>query len=340
MPNLALIAHTLMTSGKGLFAADESAATCAKRFDALNIPCTETTRRNYREMLFSTPHLSQYISGIILYDETIRQQSSAGPSLVQLLHSANIIPGIKVDKGVVDLDNFPDEKITEGLDGLKNRVEEYYKLGARFAKWRAVIKITNSLPTSTAILANTEALARYSAICQSAGLVPIVEPEVLFDGNHSIERAEVVTTEVLKALFHDLDLHQIDLGGLILKSSFVIAGNNSSHPSTPSEVAQATLRAFKAAVPHNVAGIVFLSGGQTPVQSTQNLQAIAELGSQPWPITFSYSRALQQPALEAWAGESQNDLKAQTIFLQRAHLNSLASLGKYLPEFETDLLKS
>lgn len=323
-----------MTSGKGLFAADESATTCAKRFDALGIPCTETTRRNYREMLFSTPHLSQYISGVILFDETIRQKSHAGPSLVHILESNNIIPGIKVDKGLVDLANFPDEKVSEGLDGLKARVEEYYQLGARFAKWRAVIKITNSLPTSTAILANTEVLARYSAICQSAGLVPIVEPEVLFEGNHSLERAETVTTEVLKALFHDLELHRVDLSGLILKSSFVMAGSDSSNPSTADEIGQATLRTFKATVPHNVGGIVFLSGGETPEHSTANLQAVASHGPQPWPITFSYSRALQQPSLEAWVGESENIIKAQTIFLQRAQLNSLASLGKYQSGFE------
>lgn len=332
--SLQLTVHTLMTKGKGLFAADESAATCAKRFEALGIPCTETTRRNYREMLFTTPHLSQYISGVILFDETIRQKSHAGPTLISLLQSANILPGIKVDKGLVDLDNFPDEKVTEGLDGLKARVEEYHGLGARFAKWRAVIKITNSLPTSTAILANTELLARYSAICQSAGLVPIVEPEVLFEGNHSLQRCESVTTEVLKALFHDLELHRVDLSGLILKSSFVMAGSESSDLSTAQEIGQATLRTFKTAVPHTIGGIVFLSGGETPERSTANLQAVAAHGPQPWPITFSYSRALQQPSLEAWVGESDNNIKAQTIFLQRAHLNSLASLGKYQPEFE------
>lgn len=327
-----------MTPGKGLLAADESNASCAKRFEALNIPCTETTRRNYREMLFTTPHIGQYISGVILYDETIRQKSQHGPSLVSILETSSIIPGIKVDKGVIDLENFPDEKITEGLDGLKSRVEEYYQLGARFAKWRAVIKITNNLPTPTAILANTEAFARYSAICQSAGLVPIVEPEVLFEGNHSIERSEQVLTEVLKALFHDLELHRVNLPGLILKSSFVLAGLESSQPSTSDEIAHATLRVFKSTVPHNVGGIVFLSGGQPPIESTKNLQAIAKLGPHPWPITFSYSRALQQQSLEAWAGESQNIIKSQSIFLQRAHLNSLASIGKYQPEFEPVLI--
>lgn len=335
MPNLSTTVHTLMTPGKGIFAADESAATCAKRFDALNIPCTETTRRNYREMLFTTPHLSQYISGVILFDETIRQRSREGTPLPEILKSNGIIPGIKVDRGLVDLDNFPDEKVTEGLDGLKIRAEEYYHLGARFAKWRAVIKITNGLPTPTAILANTEILARYSAICQSANLVPIVEPEVLFEGNHSIERAEIVLTEVLKALFHDLSLHRVDLSGLILKSSFVLAGQESSQPSTASEIGQATLKVFKSTVPHTVGGIVFLSGGQSPEQSTANLQAVISHGPQPWPITFSYSRALQQPSLEAWMGESQNISKAQNIFLQRAHLNSLASLGKYSPDFES-----
>jgi fructose-bisphosphate aldolase class I len=334
MSDLARTVHILMTPGKGLLAADESNLSCAKRFEALNIPCTETTRRNYRELLFTTPHLSQYISGVILFDETIRQKSVHGPTLVDLLQNANIIPGIKVDKGVIDLDNFPDEKITEGLDGLKSRAEEYYKLGARFAKWRAVIKITNNLPTPTAILANTEVLARYSAICQTAGLVPIVEPEVLFEGNHSLERCEHVTTEVLKALFHDLQLHKVDLSGLILKSSFVLAGQNSSQPSSADDIARATLRTFKTAVPHQVNSIVFLSNRQTPIRSTENLQAIANLGPQPWPITFSYSRALQQPALEAWAGETNNTLKAQSIFLQRTHLNSLASLGKYSSEFE------
>lgn len=330
-------ARQLLQKPKGILAADESAHTCQQRFETLNIPCTETTRRDYRQMLFTTPEINQFISGVILFDETIRQYSRSGQSLVKVLENQNIIPGIKVDLGLIDLTNFPEEKVTQGLDNLQGRVEEYAKLGARFAKWRALFTISDSLPTPTCILSNTEVLARYAAICQNAGIVPIVEPEVLYDGHHSLIHSEKIITEVLKALFRDLAMHRVDLQGLILKSSMVLPGKQSSFQTIPEEIAHATIRAFKASVPSDVAGIVFLSGGQTSIQATENLQAIAKLKPLPWPITFSFSRALQEPALEAWRGEESNLKIAQALFLHRAKLNSLASIAEYNPNLEATI---
>lgn len=336
--HLRLTAKALMEKGKGILAADESNKSCFKRFEQIGIPCTETSRRDWRQLLFETPNINSYLSGVILFDETTRQKTPDGIPLLHILTKQGIIPGIKVDKGLIDLANLPGETITEGLDGLGERAEEYHTLGARFTKWRSAFKITNSTPSAACILANTESLARYAAICQEKNLVPIVEPEVLYSGHHSLEHCEQVIVQVLKSLFHYLEIHKVDLHSLILKSSFSLPGKDSAYTATPEDIARSTLRAFKASVPDEVAGIVLLSGGQTPQQATANLQALAELGPHPWKITFSYSRALQEPPLKAWRGERDNILIAQNLFLQRAYLNSLASLGQYNTELEGDYL--
>ena len=325
----------LFAKYKGLLAADESPKNATKRFASLNIDCTEETRRQYRQMLITTPGIEQYVSGVIFHDETIRQATDDGTSFPQLLLSKGIVPGIKVDKGLVPLDNFPDETITEGLDGLAIRMKEYYDLGARFAKWRAAFTIGDDLPTKGAQHANLHTMARYAAICQSNGIVPIIEPEVIYDGNHSLEQAQTTTQAVIELLMAMLKAYRVDLGGTILKTSMVLAGKGQAQPSTPEEVAQATLQVLNQAVPKELAGIVFLSGGQTPTQARDNLQAIGASGPQAWPITFSYSRAVQDPAMQAWAGKPDNVSAAQAIYFNLTRDNGLARHGELTTEPES-----
>lgn len=323
------IAQALLVPGKGLLAADESEKTMFSHFTDIGLTGTDEMQRTYRELLFTAPGIEQYLSGVILYDSSIRDATKDGIPFPDLLASRGIIPGIKVDKGTVPFTNFPDEVLTEGLDGLAARLKEYYEQGARFTKWRGVFTIGDEIPSDECITANAFLLARYAALVQEAGMVPIVEPEVIMHGDHSLAVSEEVTMRVLQILFATLREYRIDLEGLILKSSMVIAGDGYPKPSSPEEVASATLRVFNLSVPYDVAGIVFLSGGQTPKRSTENLQAMTKFGAQPWPITFSYSRAIEEPVLAAWKGDVVNVAKAQEVLLARARFNSLASLGKY-----------
>ncbi|UXM95544.1 fructose-bisphosphate aldolase class I [Bartonella sp. HY329] len=330
---IADIAKKLVATGKGILAADESNSTIKKRFDAIHLESTEENRRNYREMLFSDKDaIENYISGVILYDETIRQKASNGQMLTDLIKAAGSIPGIKVDEGAKPLALFANETITEGLDGLRNRLQEYYQLGARFAKWRAVIAIdSKSLPCRGAVLQNAQALARYAALCQENNIVPIVEPEVLMDGvpaDHSIERCYDVTKFVLQQVFIALNDANIALDGMILKPNMVIDGKNARKASVE-EVAQKTVQCLKETVPASVAGIAFLSGGQGDVEATAHLNAMNAIGNLPWPLSFSYGRALQAAAIKAWDGKAQNVLAGQNAFTHRAKMNSLASLGKW-----------
>jgi len=327
------IAHKLVAAGKGILAADESNTTIKKRFDAAHIENTEENRRDYREMLFSDKEtMSQYISGVILYDETIRQKAANGRMLTDIMKEAGSIPGIKVDAGAKALAAFPGEEITEGLDGLRDRLQEYYGLGARFAKWRAVINIDKiHLPTIGAVKQNAQALARYAALCQENGIVPIVEPEVLMDGkpgDHSIERSYEVTKFVLDEVFIALRDARIMLEGMILKPSMVIEGKNARHSSVE-KVAHETVRCLKETTPAAVAGIAFLSGGQSDEEATAHLSAMNSMGPLPWPMTFSYGRALQAAAIAAWGGKKANIAAGQSAFAHRARMNYLAALGKW-----------
>lgn len=325
----------LATAGKGILAADESTGTIEKRFKAVNAPCTEETRRSYREMLFSTPRLNQFISGVILYEETLRQKSTNGVSLAQLLADQGIVPGIKVDKGTVPLAHFENDKVTQGLDGLAERLAEYKTLGARFAKWRAVIAIGAGTPTTRAIEVNADSLARYAAICQAAGIVPIVEPEVLMDGNHSIETCATVTEEVLATVFHALHRHRVTLEHMLLKPNMVIPGKDCPTQATPEKIASATLVCFRRTVPAAVPSINFLSGGQSDEEATANLNALnAHAEKQPWQLSFSYGRALQAAALKAWHGDAANLAAAQQALFKRARLNGAARQAKYAPAME------
>ena len=326
--SLQSIAKRLMVDPKGLLAADESTKSCCKRFDALKISCDAESRRKWRQLLCMSPNISHYISGVILYDETIRQSVDSGTSFARILDKHGVIAGIKVDKGLVPMDNFEGETITEGLDGLAERLAEYYEMGARFTKWRSAFQITAKTPSLPVIKANLMVMARYASLAQSAGLVPIVEPEVLYDGDHSIETATKVTTEVLRELFAALELLKVDLTGLILKTSMVLAGKENPL-SKPEEVAEHTLKVLNKTVPHKVAGIVFLSGGQSPEQASANLNSIGQSGHQPWPITYSYSRAVQDPVLKLWRGKSANSKKAQAKFVQLLAQNSAARNGEY-----------
>ncbi|HUH29275.1 class I fructose-bisphosphate aldolase [Gelidibacter sp.] len=321
----------LFANGKGILAMDESTPTCDKRFSSNGIPQTLEMRRNYRELLATTPGLNESIGGAILYDETIRQQTKDGEPIASVLMNAGIIPGIKVDLGAKDLAGFPNEKITEGLDGLRERLAEYKSLGARFAKWRAVITIGDGIPTRTCIDANAHALARYAALCQEAGLVPIVEPEVLMDGNHSMQRCYDVTEHALKALFDQLYFFHVDLEGIILKPNMVLAGKDSKEKNSIEEVAQATVNCFLSSVPAAVPAIAFLSGGQSPQQASQHLNAINKDYKErlPWIVAFSFARAIQQPCLEAWKGQSSNLEAAQKLLYHRAKLSAAARRGEY-----------
>jgi fructose-bisphosphate aldolase, class I len=333
--NLESVARNLVAPGKGILAADESSGTIEKRLKSIGVASTEENRRAYRDVLFTTKGAGDFISGVILFDETIRQKTHDGRSFVDALQEQGIIPGIKVDKGAKAMANFPGEKITEGLDGLRERLAEYRQLGARFAKWRAVIAIGDNIPTRTCIDANAEALARYAALCQEGDLVPIVEPEVLMDGTHTIQRYFEVTQQTLESVFHALYEHRVSLEGILLKPNMVLSGKDCPEQASVQEVAEATLRCMKHIVPAAVPGLVFLSGGQSDVQATEHLNAMNRLDQVPWQLSFSYGRALQAPVLKAWKGEPANVADAQRAFHHRALCNSKARLGKYTAEIET-----
>jgi fructose-bisphosphate aldolase, class I len=333
---LEAVAQALVAPGKGILAADESTRTITKRLDSIRVESTEATRRAYREMLFATSGMEKYISGVILYDETIRQSTGDGTPFPQVLANKGVIPGIKVDVGTADLAGFPGEKVTEGLDGLRDRMAEYVKLGARFVKWRAVITIGEGIPTQGCIQANADALARYAALAQEAGLVPIVEPEVLMDGGHDLTRCEQATEATLRTVFATLAGQRVRLEWMLLKPNMVIPGKGSPVQASASEIAEATIRIFKHTVPAAVPGIVFLSGGQSAVQATENLNAINALGPQPWQLSFSYGRALQDPALKAWGGKALNVPVAQKILLHRAMCNGTARNGQWSPKMEKE----
>jgi len=332
---LARIAHAMVARNKGILAADESTATITKRFEGIKLDSTEEHRRLYRELLFTAPGAAESISGVILYDETIRQKTKEGTSFPDYLTRLGIIPGVKVDTGAKPLAGFAGETITEGLDGLRERLVNYHKLGARFAKWRAVIDIADGIPTSFAIKANAHALARYAALCQENGIVPIVEPEVLMDGAHSLERCEEVTEAVLQAVFNQLFEHRIYLEGMILKPNMVISGKKAANRATPQVVAESTVRCLKRHVPPAVPGIAFLSGGQSPAEATLHLSLMNKLGPLPWTLSFSYGRALQDSTLKAWGGVATNFGAAQQEFIKRAKLNGLATTGRYSADLES-----
>jgi fructose-bisphosphate aldolase class I len=327
-------ARALVADSKGILAADESSGTIEKRFDSISLESTEESRRAYRDMLFTTPSLEQWVSGVILYDETIRQSSADGTPFPGLLGGRGIIPGIKVDTGAKDLAGAPGEKVTEGLDGLRERLQEYRGLGARFAKWRAVITIGDGIPTSYCIRTNAHALARYAALCQEQGLVPIVEPEVLMDADNDIETCYDATSRTLHAVFHELYRQQVALDGILLKPNMVISGKGSPTQASADEVAEWTLKCFHEHVPAAVPGIVFLSGGQSDEQASANLNAINSHGPQPWVLSFSYGRALQAPALKAWGGSVEKVESGQSFLALRARCNSAAVAGQYSAEME------
>jgi fructose-bisphosphate aldolase class I len=327
---LAETAQAMVAAGKGIIAIDESTTTIGKRFAGVGVENTEENRRAYREMLLTTPKLGEHISGAILFDETLRQSTKAGVPFTKVMMDNGIIPGIKVDKGTFPLAGFPGEVITEGLDGLRARLEEYYKLGARFAKWRAVINIGDDIPSGTCIEANAHALARYAALCQEAGLVPMVEPEVIMDGSHDIQTCYEVTEVTLRALFDALYNQNVMLEGTILKASMVVPGKDSGEKASVDEVAESTLMCLKSAVPAILPGIVFLSGGQSDEDATAHLDAMNRMGPNPWPLSFSYGRAMQSAALKIWAQDVQkNTGKAQETVYARARDNGLAALGQW-----------
>jgi len=325
----------MVASGKGVLAADESTATITKRFGALGIESSEEKRRAYRDMLLSTDNLGEFVSGVILYDETIRQSSADGTPFPKMLEKRGILPGIKVDTGAKDLVNAPGEQITEGLDGLRDRVAEYVALGAKFAKWRAVITIGDGIPSTYCINANAHALARYAALCQEGGLVPIVEPEVLMDADNSIERCFEVTETAQRAVFAALAEQRVSLDGMILKPNMVISGKKCADQAGVQQVAEMTVACLRRTVPPAVPGIAFLSGGQSAEVATEHLNAMNAMGPHPWQLSFSYGRALQDPALKAWKGEAANAEAGQAALYHRSRCNSLASTGAYSPELET-----
>ena len=331
---LSKTAAAMVAKGKGLLAADESSGTCETRFKSVGAACTEESRREYRGLLITAPGAEQFISGVILYDETIRQKTADGVPFPDYMAKKGVIPGIKVDTGAKNLALCPGEKVTEGLDGLRERLAAYFKLGARFAKWRAVITIGDGVPTHTCLYANAHALARYAALCQEASIVPVIEPEVLLDGGHSIERCEEVTEAALRATYAAMSAHNVFSEFMILKSSMVVSGKTHARQAPVGEVAERTLRVLKRTVPAAQPGVVFLSGGQSDVSATAHLNAMASLKGLPWPLTFSYSRALQNPALQAWKGQSANAGAAQRAFSHRARMNGLAAQGKWRPELE------
>jgi fructose-bisphosphate aldolase class I len=329
------VAEAMVAPGRGILAADESSGTIKKRFDAIGAECTADNRRDYREFLFrSTEAMSKCISGVILYDETIRQNAKDGTPLVKLIEKAGALPGIKVDKGTKPLPFCPGELITEGLDGLRERLVEYRGLGAKFAKWRAVIDIGTGIPTYAAIMTNAHALARYAALCQDEGIVPIVEPEVLMDGEHDAERCYTVTELLLKITFEQLYFQKVALEGMVLKPNMVIAGKKAKHRAGVEEVAEKTVKVLKACVPAAVPGIAFLSGGQSDEEATAHLDAMNRIGNLPWKLTFSYGRALQAAPQKAWSGKTENVAAAQRAFTHRAMMNSLAAKGQWKQDLE------
>ncbi len=329
------VATAMVAPGRGILAADESTGTIKKRFDAIGVESTPITRRDYREMLFrSAEAMSKHISGVILYDETIRQNAKDGTPLVKLIEKAGAIPGIKVDKGTKPLPFCPHEVITEGLDGLRERLVEYRGLGARFAKWRAVIDIGPGIPSHTCIVANAHALARYAALCQDEDIVPIVEPEVLMDGDHDIDRCAIVSEWLLKIVFEQLFYQRVALEGMVLKPNMAVPGKKSAKRAAVEEIAEKTLRVLKACVPAAVPGIAFLSGGQSDEEATAHLDAINKLGPLPWRVTFSYGRALQAAPQKAWSGKPENVAAAQRAFGHRAAMNGLATLGQWQADLE------
>jgi fructose-bisphosphate aldolase, class I len=329
-------AAAIVADGKGILAADESDGTIKKRFDSIGVESTEENRRAYRDLLFTTEGAEEYIGGVILFDETIRQSSADGTPFSKLLDSKGIIPGIKVDKGAKPLALADGETITEGLDGLRGRLEEYRELGARFTKWRAVITIGKSIPSEYCIWTNAHALARYAALSQETGLVPIVEPEVLMDGDHTIERSFEVTSRTLHAVFTELRDQRVAPEGILLKPNMVLSGYDNSTQASHDEVAHETIRCFKRHVPSAVPGVVFLSGGQSDEDATANLNAMNAIGPHPWALSFSYGRALQAPALRAWEGKAENVEAAQRAYYHRAKMNSAARTGMYAPEMEKE----
>ena len=330
------VANAIVARQKGVLAADESSPTIKKRFDSIQVESTEENRRRYREIMFTADGIERHVGGVILFDETLRQSTRDGVRFPKLLSSRGIVPGIKVDKGAKALALYPGDRVTEGLDGLRERLAEYKQLGAQFAKWRAVIDIDDrDIPSPFGLRANAHALARYAALCQEAGLVPIVEPEVLMDGAHSIERCEVVTAQALEAVFAELDAHRVLFEGMLLKPNMVIAGMKCPRQAGVQEVAEATLRCLRRYVPAAVPGIVFLSGGQSAEDATDHLNAMNAMGPQPWEVSFSYGRALQAPVLAAWKGQESNAAVAQQALLRRCELNGLARDGKYARGMET-----
>ncbi len=334
MSELAKVAGAMVAKGKGILAADESNGTIGKRFQSINVENIEENRRAYRDLLFSAKGLGEHIGGVILYDETLRQKSADGTPFPEVLNRLGVIPGIKVDAGTRDMALCPGEIITEGLDGLGKRCAEYVKLGAKFAKWRAVITIGADIPSSACIIAHAHALARYGAICQAEGLVPIIEPEVLMDGEHSIERCEVVSDATLREVFNALAAQRVAPEQMILKPSMVISGKSCSRQAGVDEVAARTLALLKRTVPAAVPGIAFLSGGQSDELATAHLDSMNKLGGGPWTLSFSYGRALQQPALKAWRGAAANVSAAQAALIHRARMNGLAATGQYRADLE------
>jgi fructose-bisphosphate aldolase class I len=327
----------MVEKGRGILAADESTPTCTKRFDSIGVDSTEANRNAYRNMLFTTPGMEEFISGVILFDETLRQSTlKDGTPFPEYLTNLNVIPGIKVDKGAHNLPGTEGEKVTEGLDGLDARLKEYYELGARFAKWRAVITINESEPSSSCVAANAHALARYAALCQENGIVPIVEPEILMDGSHTIEDSFIVTEEVLHSVFYELYGQNVLLEGMILKPNMVLSGYKCSEQASVDEVAEMTVTVLKRCVPSAVPGIAFLSGGQSNEDATAHLNSMNKIfdNNSPWNLTYSYGRALQAPALDAWGGKEENVPAAQDAFYKRAKLNSLATKGDYSADME------
>jgi len=330
---LRAIAQSIVADHKGVLAADESTGTIKKRFDSIGVESTEDNRRAYRNLLFTTPGFEEYVGGVIMYDETIRQASDDGTPFPELLASKGVVPGIKVDTGAQDLAGHPGEKVTEGLDGLRARFAEYHALGARFSKWRAVITIGDGIPTDACVHTNAHALARYAALSQEAGIVPIVEPEVLMDADNTIERCFEVTARTLHVVFYELYRQEVALEGMLLKPNMVISGKQCPTQAPSSEIAELTVDCFLRHVPAMVPGIVFLSGGQSEVEATENLNAINRVGG-PWPLSFSYGRALQASALQAWGGEPDNVDAGQDAFLHRARMNALAVAGDWSAEVE------
>jgi fructose-bisphosphate aldolase class I len=330
-------ALALVAAGRGILAADESDGTIGKRFDSIGVESSEETRRSYRDLLFSAPGVEEFLSGVILFDETIRQSSADGTPFPELLKKRGIIPGIKVDKGAKPLASAPDETVTEGLDGLRERFEEYRGLGARFAKWRATYVVDGAAghPSDYAVLANSHALNRYAALSQEAGLVPIVEPEVLMNGAHTIEESFEATRRVLRGLYAELYAQRIELEGTLLKPNMVLSGYDCPQQATDDEIAEATLRCLRESVPAAVPGVVFLSGGQDAVAATARLNAMNRMGGNPWQLSFSFSRALQGPVLETWGGKAEHMVVAQRVFLHRARCNGAARSGAYSAEMET-----